>query len=223
MHLLIFADQDDGYDWPFGRQAESGTGKMNHFAHLALSQNTVESRVGNLLGDFARGVRVVDLPVAIRAGLENHREVDKFTDRHPLVIELKSCFVQQRRRFAGIALDIYFDHLLMLHWRKFEQRDLGQTIADLYAQMREGETLMPNQKMREVTRRMVQYDWFGSYRDLDSIAESLDRVASRIRFENRFEGAIEDILAHRDQIEGNFLQFYPQLKNHILDCGIETR
>ena len=42
---------------------------MNHFAHLVLARPTVASTVGNLLGDFARGVDTDSLPPRVRAGL----------------------------------------------------------------------------------------------------------------------------------------------------------
>ena len=194
---------------------------MNHFAHLVLSQPTVESTVGNLLGDFARGVDADSLPVAVRAGLINHRAVDRYTDSHPLVLEMKRCFSRRRRRFAGIALDIYFDHLLLTHWELFEQRELDELIVEFYRRMAAGQTLMPGQDMRRVTRRMIDYDWFGCYRDVDSIAQSLDRVAERIRFANDFDNAIEDLQRNHESIRDGFLEFYPQLRQHILDLAIE--
>ena len=162
---------------------------MNHFAHLVLSQATVESTVGNLLGDFARGVDVTALPAPVHAGLLNHRAVDRFTDSHPLVLEMKRCFSRRRRRFAGIALDIYFDHLLLEHWHNFDQRVLDDVIAEFYRLMEAGQSLMPGDDMRRVTRRMIEFDWFGSYRDLDAIAESLDQIArgSPLTVVNRLE------------------------------------
>ena len=195
---------------------------MNHFAHLVLAQPTLESTVGNLLGDFARGVDPDALPPAVRAGLDNHRAVDRFTDTHPRVQAMKRAFSKSRRRFAGIALDIYFDHLLINHWERFEQRDLDQTIADFYRRMRHGRDLMPGENMRRVTRRMVEYDWFGSYRDLDAVAESLDRVAGRIRFANRFDGAIEELQRHHESIQDGFFEFYPELQRHVESLGLEA-
>jgi acyl carrier protein phosphodiesterase len=195
---------------------------MNHFAHLVLAQPTLESTVGNLLGDFARGVDVDRLPRAVRAGLHNHRAVDRFTDAHPRVRAMKRAFPGSRRRFAGIALDIYFDHLLISHWQRFEQRDLDRLIADFYRRMQRGRGLMPGEDMRRVTRRMIEYDWFGSYRDLDAVAESLDRVAGRIRFENRFAGAIEDLQRHHDSICEGFFEFYPELQRHVEQLGLES-
>ena len=82
---------------------------MNHFAHLVLAQPTVESTVGNLLGDFARGVDQASLPAAVRAGLLNHRAVDRFTDAHPLVLEMKRSFGARRRRFAGTPAMVLVD------------------------------------------------------------------------------------------------------------------
>ncbi len=194
---------------------------MNHFAHLALARPTVESTVGNLLGDFARGVDIAALPPAVRAGLDNHRAVDRFTDAHPLVRDMKRRFSRRRRRFAGIALDIYFDHLLVNHWERLEGGDADAAIAAMYARMRAGRPLMPGERMRRVTRRMVEHDWFGSYRDLDAVAAALDRVAGRIRFRHRFYDAIEDLERQRREIRDGFLEFYPELRRHVAELALE--
>lgn len=196
---------------------------MNHFAHLVLAQPTIESTVGNLLGDFARGVDQETLPGAVRAGLYNHRAVDRYTDAHPLIMEMKQGFSPERRRFAGIALDIYFDHLLITHWQNFEVRNLEGLIARFYRHMSDGQALMPAENMRRVTRRMIDYDWFGSYRELDAVAESLDRVAGRIRFANQFDNAIEDLQRNHESIRDGFFEFYPQLQQHVAEQAIESR
>jgi acyl carrier protein phosphodiesterase len=136
---------------------------------------------------------------------------------------MKSGFSSQRRRFAGIALDIYFDHLLINHWDSFEERSLVDLIAGFYQRMTEGQEMMPGENMRHVTGRMIEYDWFGSYRELGAIAESLDRVAGRIRFANRFDNAIEDLQRNHDMIRDGFFEFYPQLQQHVLAQAIEAR
>ena len=194
---------------------------MNHFAHLVLARPTVESTVGNLLGDFARGVDLDALPAAVRAGLDNHRAVDRFTDSHPRVREMKQVFSPERRRFAGIALDIYFDHLLLRHWHRFDPRDPDAVIGEFYRRMLAGQELMPATHMRNTTRRMIDYDWFGSYRDEDSVGEAIDRVAARIRFAHAFDNAIEDLRHNHELIRDGFFEFYPALQQHVVDLGIE--
>ncbi len=195
---------------------------MNYFAHLVLAQPTLESTVGNLLGDFAKGVNREQLETSVSAGLDNHRAVDRFTDKHAAVQRLKRAFSPNRRRFAGIALDVYFDHLLMKHWSNLDSRPLDTVIDRFYRRMSDGRSLMPNRHMRMTTKRMIDYDWFGSYRDLDSIARALDRIASRIRYDNHFDNAIDDIVANQQEIEAVFLDFFPELKSHVETLALET-
>ena len=82
--------------------------------------------------------------------------------------------------------------------------------------------LMPGDKMRRVTRRMIEYDWFGSYRDIEAVAESLDRVASRIRFSNEFDNAIEELQRNHASIRDGFFEFFPELKRHVDELALET-
>ncbi len=195
---------------------------MNYFAHLVLSQPTLESTVGNLLGDFARGIDQSALDPAVMAGLNNHRAVDRFTDSYIRATGIKQCFSPDRRRFAGIALDVYFDHLLMNHWLEFDARNLNDVIEEFYARMESGQALMPGSEMRRVTSRMISDDWFGSYRNIDSVAEALDRIAMRIRFANQFGNVIEDLRRHEDTILELFIEFFPDLKAHVNSLALET-
>lgn len=183
---------------------------MNHFCHLFLARPTVESRVGNLLGDFARGLDTRDLPDQVMEGLEHHRAVDAFTDAHPEVLACKARFSKDRRRFAGIALDILFDHYLLRHWERFGHTDKIRFISELYADLEAGTHLMPP-AMEQMTRRMVAYDWFNAYQDLETVGRAMDRVASRIRFRHGFQGIIEEIRPMDAELEAHFLTFFPEL------------
>ena len=196
---------------------------MNYFAHLVLSQPTIKSTVGNLLGDFARGVDQSKLNSEVLAGLNNHRAVDRFTDSHVAVSGLKKIFSPNRRRFAGIALDVYFDHLLINYWNEFDTRNVNQVITEFYARMEGGQVLMPGSEMRRVTSLMISNDWFGSYRNIDSVAQALDRIAMRIRFPNEFANAIEDIRQHEDRILTAFIDFFPELKRYVREQALEGR
>jgi acyl carrier protein phosphodiesterase len=82
--------------------------------------------------------------------------------------------------------------------------------------------LMPGDEMRRVTSRMITYDWFGSYQDIDSVADALDNIAKRIRFANSFDNAIDDLRANHDLIQAVFLEFFPQLKAHVESLGFEN-
>lgn len=189
---------------------------MNHLAHVFLAPDSPEARLGSILGDFTRGIDVSLLPVPVQQGIRHHRAVDSFTDQHPEVLASKAIFSRQRRRFAGVALDILYDHYLLRHWQRFSQTDRGIFVESIYQELQRNEHLMP-EKMAQVTRRMVEHDWFGAYRDLESIGYALDRVAGRIRFANKFTGMIDEIRANDVELEKRFLRFFPDLQSFAGD------
>ena len=195
---------------------------MNYFAHLCLAENNPESLIGNLLGDFMRGVDPRELPFAVRRGLDNHRQVDRFTDTHPLIRELKDLFDPACKRFAGIALDIYFDHLLIKNWNHLEDRKLEQVREDFYTILNANQHMMPSERMRSVCSRIVSGRWFNAYSHQHNTLEAVRRAATRIRFANSFHQACSELLKNQNEIEAGFLQFYPQLAAHVRDQRIEA-
>ncbi len=184
---------------------------MNHLAHVFLAPDSPEARVGSILGDFARGVDLSALPYAVRLGVRHHRAVDSFTDQHPEVLASKQVFSRQRRRFAGVALDVLYDHFLLKHWSRFSDIDRREYIRHIYGELKEKEHLMP-ESMARVTRRMIVNDWFGAYEDLENVGYALDRVAERIRFRNDFTGIVTEIRENHDELEHGFLSFFPDLQ-----------
>jgi acyl carrier protein phosphodiesterase len=190
---------------------------LNHLAHLYLAPDSEPHRIGSLMGDFARGLDTQALPHSVHEGLRHHRAVDAFTDQHPDVITSKRLFSDQRRRFAGVALDILYDHYLLRHWYRFSSVDPDEFIEQVYRELMDNREVMP-EKMQAVTSQIVHYDWFRSYQDLDNIGYALDRVAGRIRFRHSFAGIIEEIKARDEQLESLFLSFFPDLRAFARHC-----
>lgn len=195
---------------------------MNYLAHIALSQPTPYSLVGNLLGDFCKGIEIDALPNAVRMGLANHRAVDYFTDHHPLVRQAKTFFSSQRRRFAGIALDVLFDHFLIRHWQQFYPQPFAIAKQQIYRDIALAEHLMPV-AMARTMRSVYKNDWFASYEHLPSLGFALDKIAGRIRFRNNFTGVIDEIKPVYSSLEQDFLLFYPQLQQHVQHLALEQR
>jgi len=195
---------------------------LNYLAHLYLAQPNADSHFGNLLGDFGGKVHAKHLPLTVQYGLENHYLVDKFTDNHEAVKQAKHYFSPQRKRFAGIALDVLFDHFLIRHWSQFNDMPLAQFKQNSYALLNENLSFMPS-RMQRVVMRMTQNDWFKEYETVEGIGFALDNIAKRIRFANQFSGSIEDIRRNYAEIESVFLVFFPKLIEHVSLNKIEAK
>ncbi len=193
---------------------------LNYLAHLYLAQPTADSQFGNLLGDFGGRRLVGQLPVTVTKALDNHYLVDKFTDAHPLVKEAKQLFSPKRRRFAGVAIDVLFDHFLIQHWQKYNRQPLNDFKHTSFALLHKRLPVMPP-RMQHVVKHMTDNDWFKEYETLDGVGLALDNIAKRIRFTNTFAGAVEDIARHYTELDAMFVAFFPELIKHVNQFNLE--
>jgi acyl carrier protein phosphodiesterase len=183
---------------------------MNYLAHLFVCPPDPESMVGNLMADFRKFVDIEAMPKSVKDGIANHQRVDKFTDTHPLVTELRQEFQAPHRRFSGIIIDVVFDYFLSKHWHKYTNIDRALFISNAYVTLNEMEELLP-ERMHRALVKMSEQDWLGSYSTLDGIEVTLERIGTRIRFANPLAGSRAEIERLHDPIEQCFLQFFPDL------------
>lgn len=135
---------------------------MNYLAHLHLAPDNPAARVGNLLGDFLKPSHALHLPPALQQGMALHRRIDSHTDRHPLVMQSKSRIAPIRRRYAGILVDIFYDHFLARHWARFCSMPLADFTRRSYAELQAHRQWLPP-RLLEILPRMQAEDWLLSY------------------------------------------------------------
>jgi acyl carrier protein phosphodiesterase len=99
---------------------------MNFLAHLWLTERARLPLAGAILGDVLHGALPAHMPPALARAVRYHRIVDAHTDRHPRVALARAGFPPGARRFAGIVLDLVFDHALARDWDAFSAEPLAQ-------------------------------------------------------------------------------------------------
>lgn len=191
---------------------------MNWLAHLYLSEDSPEFRVGNLLPDLASAAMLADLPEPFQKGIRCHRQIDRFTDTHPRFKSCVSRFPKPYRRYGGILTDVYFDHFLARDWSKYSNESLPAFIAKVH---REIETCLP-EVPPEVTpylRRMRDENWLSSYHTLVGITEILRRVSRRLRRPFDLSASLPIFEAHEAGFADDFQAFFPELLEHVRIAG----
>lgn len=184
---------------------------MNYLAHLHLAQNNDAALVGNLLGDFVKGRLDPRLDSHIHQGIKLHRAVDRFTDAHPIHQRSRQRMSARRRRYAGIIVDMAYDHFLARHWSRFRNDPLEAFAERVYAALyRYYAALTP--RLRRMLPRMAQEDWLTAYRDLDSIGLALDQISLRLSRPSPLPGAVDEIRGAYRELETDFMQFLPELE-----------
>lgn len=199
---------------------------MNFLAHLYLADGTEASLVGNFMGDFVKGP-LEDLerrhgPEVVR-GLITHRKVDAFTDSHPEFLAAKRLVSPARRRFAGIIVDLSFDHFLARDWSRYADSDLDAFVRGVYAVFRRNLDRFPVAS-RAIVDRMIAQDWLGAYRTIDGLGAIMNRMAARRlrRGGDRFAGAVEELESNYAALEARFERFFPEVVGYVEGMGGTT-
>lgn len=188
---------------------------MNYLAHLHLAPDDAAARVGNLLGDFLKPSHAGHLPQALQQGMALHRQIDSYTDSHPLVARSKQRIAAERRRYAGILVDIFYDHFLAQHWPRFSSMPLADFTSRSYAELQAHRQWLPP-RLLDILPRMQAEDWLLSYAEVDGIAAVLRGFSRhRIQRDNPVADGIDDLLQHYAALEQDFLDFYPQLQQAL--------
>jgi acyl carrier protein phosphodiesterase len=149
---------------------------VNFLAHLLLSPPTPDGRLGGLLGDFVKGpLKQAGYRLSVTQAIRLHRRVDSFTDTHPAVRAARSLVSPARRRFAGILVDVFFDHLLARRWECWHAAPLPQFAGLVYGEL--ACTLHPvPPRFAAMAQIMAAQDWLGSYASTDGISLALERI-----------------------------------------------
>lgn len=187
---------------------------LNFLAHLYVAEATPASWIGNLLPDLVRGRLPADLDPEVAAGVRRHRAVDAFTDMHPIVARSKARLREEHGLFAGILVDVFYDHFLASDWSRYHGQALEQFTGDVHEAFASHAGLMP-ERMRYVTQRMREQNWLCVYAEPAGIDLTLRRMSRRFsqRLRRRvcLEQAMTDLHTHEQGLRADFETFFPAL------------
>lgn len=185
---------------------------MNFLAHAYLAGDDEAHRLGGLMGDFIKGPLPGGLRPDLAAGVALHRRIDSYAERHPAFRQSRARVSAARRRYAGIMVDMFYDHFLAHHWSRYHAEPLEDYTDGIYRMLARRVGCLP-QDLAEIAPRMASQDWLGSYARVESIATALDRMARyRLRQPNNLAGAGEELLEHYAGFEEDFHVFIDDAK-----------
>ena len=184
---------------------------LNFLAHIYLSGENKNIALGNLIGDMVKGKAYENYETNMRTGLVLHRAIDEFTDQHKLFLQSKRLITPDFNRYAGIVLDIYFDHFLARHWEEYCQRDLQEYVNEMYILLIKKYRILPL-RAQQITPFMIIRNWLGNYgyeKPLHHIFLGMNR---RTQKKGNMDKAIEVLRSNYSPLEENFLLFFDDLK-----------
>ncbi|MCU0370265.1 MAG: ACP phosphodiesterase [Bacteroidales bacterium] len=187
---------------------------MNFLAHLYLSGKEEDVIVGNFVADAIKGNSLQRFPEGMERGIRLHREIDHYTDQHPVFKASRSRLVPRYRMYAGVIVDLYYDHVLARYWDEYSDEDLAQLVARTYFLLIRRFHLLPP-RSRRILPFMITQNWLVGYRDLHVLQRVFNGMSRRTSHQSGMENAIHDLQAGYDLFESEFRAFFPEIIRHI--------
>ncbi|MYM60366.1 DUF479 domain-containing protein [Vibrio sp. OCN044] len=186
---------------------------MNYLAHLHIASYCQSSLLGNLLGDFVKGDPAPRFTPSIVQGIKLHRYVDSMTDAHDQVRNVKQLFLGRRRRFSGIALDMFWDHCLSSEWQRYHQSNLSDFCKKAEYKVREECDQVLPERFMVVTEAMWKGRWLESYQSIENIHFALQRMSTRSPRMAELVSCSDTLDLHYDYLKSIFHILYPEILN----------
>lgn len=191
---------------------------MNFLAHLYLSGDNEEVITGNFIADHVKGDSVMKYSASIQSGIRLHREIDAFTDSHPVFLKTRERLNGNYRKYAGVVADMFYDHFLSADWKTYSDESLEGFTERMHSIIIKRFPILPDKSQRYIAY-MKKFNWFTGYGTFEGLGRALNGMAIRTPFKSGMENAVQDLKAHYHLYREEFQQFFPE----IIDYTIQRR
>lgn len=192
---------------------------MNYLGHLFLSNNNTELMLANLFGDFVKGKDLSAYSPEIREGITLHRAIDHYIDTHPAVVELLHTLYPKLPKVAGIAVDLFFDHLLARNWNEYHALPLNEFLARFYDSINVGAAEF-SEPFRNMIYHLVKVNWISYYPTTEGLDKACNGVSSRLSFPNELKHGLRVFKENEGEITAAFEVY---MKDAVAHFGISKR
>lgn len=187
---------------------------MNFLAHLTLSNNDDDILIGNFIADSTRSAEYHRYKTQVVYGIKLHLKIDAFTDNHTVVERSKKRLRPRHGKYAGVVVDIFYDHYLARYYDEFGEYPLESFAQRCYRLFEERVSEL-SRGARRILPYMKRGNWLVNYAHESGMRKVFTGMSHRASFNNHMHTAVDDLLLHYEQFEAEFREFYPQLEKYV--------
>ena len=192
---------------------------MNYLAHLFLSGDSDEIKIGNFIGDAVKGKQYLHFSEGIQRGILLHRAIDSFTDQHIITKQCSQRFRDSYARYSGIVTDVVFDHFLAANFERYSVIGLNNFIGDIHKLLLSRFFILPNE-IKSILPFFIQHKRLESYATLEGLEQTLEIMGRNTSMPRNSHLVIKVIRDNYDNIKSEFESFFPDLISFVETKGI---
>jgi acyl carrier protein phosphodiesterase len=187
---------------------------MNFLAHIYLSGENDQVKIGNFIGDWIKGNDFNKYPADIKKGILIHRSIDSYTDNHPIVRQSKSRLNDKYHKYSGVIIDIFYDHFLSVNWDTYSSVSISDFTNGLNNCLTAYMEFLPA-PIQEFIPRFMKNRWMESYGTPDGIEKVLEGMSRHTSLPDKTIDAIEILKIYYTEFQNEFNEYFPTLIHHV--------
>lgn len=184
---------------------------MNFLAHIYLSNEDPELKIGNFIADSVKGKKILEYPERIIQGIRLHRQIDSYTDSHGIVKQSISRLYPKYGRYSAVIVDILYDHFLAANWSKYSNVPLEAYTIDFYDLLNKYYELLP-ERIQNFLPYMIRDNWLLSYASIAGIGSVLSGMNRRTKNRSKMNFAVIELEEYYSDFEKEFRSFFEELE-----------
>ena len=184
---------------------------MNYLAHIYLSGNNDMLKIGNFIADSVKGKQYLEYPKAIQQGITLHRNIDEFTDTHPIVHQSVHRLFDKYSHYSTVIVDILYDHFLAANWNDFHETKLEDYSQDFYDLIQRNPQVLPK-RVKNFMPYMIEHNWLVTYSTIDGIGLILSQMNQRTKFRSKMDESVNELREFYDEFKDEFYRFFAELE-----------
>lgn len=186
---------------------------MNFLAHIYLSGDNDLIKIGNFMADGIHG-KPEDFPKDVQKGIILHRHIDTYTDAHPVFRQGTKRLHPRYHHYAGVIMDIYYDHFLAKNWAKYSDVPLEKYTLAFYKALEDNYEIL-TERTKGLMPYMTKENWLASYATTDGIAHILRQMDNRTKNKSGMRTSVDELIEFYDEFEREFSLFFEDLRGFV--------
>lgn len=194
---------------------------LNFLAHIYLSGDDEGLIVGNFIADMVKGKAYQNYSEPIQKGILLHRQIDYFTDNHPIFRKTKKRIQQEQGPYSGVVVDLFYDHFLATEWARFSTEKLEAFICRNYRLMIKNYRKLPR-RAQYILPFMIRQNWLLNYGKLDPLTLIFDRMDKRTNYQSGMKTGVKTLQKYYPEVQNDFLAFMPEVIHFVENLKLNT-
>lgn len=195
---------------------------MNFLAHIYLSGDHEFITIGNFISDGIRGKQYKKFSKEIQIGILLHRQIDTFTDAHPIVRQSTKRLHENYSHYSGVIVDILYDHFLAKNWNQYSNIPLDIYVDHFYESLKTNFEILPS-RIQKMLPYMMAGNWLLNYANIEGIQGVLDGMNRRTKYISGMDKATYELQTYYSEFENEFTQFFEELRRFSAEKLVEIR